>query len=167
MCPTLSSSWTVTHQAPLSMGFLRQEYWSGLPFPPPRDLPDPGSAPVSPVSLALAGGFLTTEPFGKPLLFFMHNNTYFNNIITIVIDKGNEKSFNATIGGKDPEPSVNAGRRVGPGAPLSSVSSLISWDGGSLGSPLPLRAAYGPCNGASLGRKVRLSVSGAAERVGL
>ena len=37
-----ASPWTVAHQAPLSMGFSRQEYWSGLPFPPPRDLPDPG-----------------------------------------------------------------------------------------------------------------------------
>ena len=55
----------VARQAPLSMGFSRQEYWSGLPFPPPGDLPDPGIEPASPVSLALAGGFLTTEPPGK------------------------------------------------------------------------------------------------------
>ena len=52
-------------QAPLSMGFSRQEYWRGLPFPPPGDLPHPGTEPASP---ALAGGFLTTEPPGKPLL---------------------------------------------------------------------------------------------------
>ena len=44
------------------MGFSRQEYWSGLPFPSPGDLPDPGIKPASPVSPALAGGFLTTEP---------------------------------------------------------------------------------------------------------
>ena len=44
-------------QAPRSRGFSRQEYWSGLPFPPPRDLPDPGMEPASP---ALAGGFFTT-----------------------------------------------------------------------------------------------------------
>ena len=54
---------TVAHQAPLSMGFSRQEYWSGLSFPPPGDLPDPG---IEPVSSALAGGFFTTEPPGKP-----------------------------------------------------------------------------------------------------
>ena len=53
------------HQAPLSMGFSRQEYWSGLPFPPPGDLPIPGMEPGSPASLALAGGFFTTEPPGK------------------------------------------------------------------------------------------------------
>ena len=58
--------WTVAHQAPLSMGFSRQEYWSGLPFPPPGDLPDPGIEPTSSASLALAGGFFTTEPLGKP-----------------------------------------------------------------------------------------------------
>ena len=45
------------------MGFSRQEYWSGLPFPSPGDLPDPGMEPTSP---ALAGRFLTAEPLGKP-----------------------------------------------------------------------------------------------------
>ena len=57
------TAWTVAHQAPLSMGFFRQEYWSGLPFPTPGDLPDPGIKPMFP---ALAGGFFTTEPPGKP-----------------------------------------------------------------------------------------------------
>ena len=58
--------WTVAHQAPLPMGFSRQEYRSGLPFPPPRDLPVPGIESTSPASPALAGGFFTTEPSGKP-----------------------------------------------------------------------------------------------------
>ena len=49
-------------QAPLSMGFPRQEYWSGLPFPPPGDLRDPGIKPVSPVSACTAGRFFATEP---------------------------------------------------------------------------------------------------------
>ena len=48
------------------MGFPRQEYWSGLPFPPPGDLPDPGTEPMSLMSLALAGMFFTTVPLGKP-----------------------------------------------------------------------------------------------------
>ena len=56
--------WTVTHQAPLSMEFSRQEYWSGLPCPPAGDLPDPGIEPMNP---ALANGFFTSEPHGKPL----------------------------------------------------------------------------------------------------
>ena len=55
--------WTVAHQAPLSMGFSRQEYWNGLPFPSPRDLPDPGIEPTAP---ALTGGFFTTQPTRNP-----------------------------------------------------------------------------------------------------
>ena len=55
------------HQAPLPMEFSRQEYSSGLTFPPPGDLLDPGIKPVSLVSPALAGGFFTTEPPGKRL----------------------------------------------------------------------------------------------------
>ena len=51
------------HQAPLSLGFARQEYWSGLPFPSPGDLPDPVIEPASP---ALPDGLLTAEPSGKP-----------------------------------------------------------------------------------------------------
>ena len=58
--------WTVACQAPLSMEFSRQESWSGLPFPPPQDLPDPGIQPMSPTSPALAGRFFTTAPPGKP-----------------------------------------------------------------------------------------------------
>ena len=53
--------WTVDHQAPLSMGFSRQEYWSGLPCPPPGDLPNPKIEPASLVSPALAGGFFTSS----------------------------------------------------------------------------------------------------------
>ena len=56
---------TAAHQAPPSLGFSRQEYWSGLPFPSPGDLPNPGIKPVSPMSPVLAGRFLTTEPPGK------------------------------------------------------------------------------------------------------
>ena len=55
--------WTVGHQAPLSMGFPRQEYWSGLPSPSPGDLPNPGIKPRSP---ALQADALTSEPPGKP-----------------------------------------------------------------------------------------------------
>ena len=57
--------WTVAHQAPLSVGFPRQEYWSGLPCPSPADLPNPGIEPTSPVSSALAGGFFTTAHLGS------------------------------------------------------------------------------------------------------
>ena len=60
-------SWTVAHQALLSVGFPRQEYWSGLPSPPPGDLPDPGIKPVSPATPALADRFFITVPPEKPL----------------------------------------------------------------------------------------------------
>ena len=53
--------WTVAHQAPLPMGFSRQEYWSGLPFPPQGDLPNPGIKPTSLASPTLAGGFFATS----------------------------------------------------------------------------------------------------------
>ena len=56
-----ATPWTVAHQAPLSMGFSRQEYWSGLPCPPPRDLPNLGIEPLSLMSPALAGRFFTTS----------------------------------------------------------------------------------------------------------
>ena len=61
--------WTVARQRSLSMGFSRQEYWSGLPFPPPGDLPDPGIEPTSPVSPALQVGSLHTESSEKLSLF--------------------------------------------------------------------------------------------------
>ena len=59
--------WIVARQAPLSMGFFRQEYWSGSPFPPPGDLSHPGIKPASPVSSTMEAGFFTTEPPGKPV----------------------------------------------------------------------------------------------------
>ena len=58
--------WTVAHQPPLSIGFSRQEYWSGLPFPSPGDLSELEIELASPVSPALAGGFFTTEQTRKP-----------------------------------------------------------------------------------------------------
>ena len=64
-CPTLCA-WMVARQAPLSLGFSRQEPWSGLPGPSPGDQPHPGIKPGPP---ALAGGFLTTEPRGRPSPF--------------------------------------------------------------------------------------------------
>ena len=62
LCVCVLTPWTVAHQAPLSMGFLRQEYWSWLPFPPLGDLLDLVIKPESPASLSLVGRFFTTEP---------------------------------------------------------------------------------------------------------
>ena len=69
--------WTVAYQAPQFMGFSRQAYWSGLLFLPPGNLPDPGIKPMSFVSPALASGFFTTEPPGKPAgsnIFYLFHN---------------------------------------------------------------------------------------------
>ena len=63
MSDSFVALWTVDHQAPLSMGFPKQEYWSGFAFPSPGDLPEPGIEDTSP---ALAVGFFTTELPGKP-----------------------------------------------------------------------------------------------------
>ena len=62
--PWKKDRWTVAYQAPLSIGFSRQEYWSGLPFHSPGDLPDPGVEPGSP---ALQADALTSEPPRKPM----------------------------------------------------------------------------------------------------
>ena len=63
--------WTIAHQAPLSMGFSRQEYWRGLPCPPSGDLPSPGIKPPSLMSPALAGGFFTTSAACTVLLLLL------------------------------------------------------------------------------------------------
>ena len=74
--------WTVAHQTPLSMGFSRQEYWSGLQCPPPEDLPDLGMKPMSLIPPALARGFLTTsttwETQGSPMQTIMCGQYHFS-----------------------------------------------------------------------------------------
>ena len=74
-CLTLATRWTVARQAPPSMGFSRQEYWSGLPCSPPGDLPDPG---LEPGSSSLQADSLPSEPPGKPHMIL------YNNIITFL-----------------------------------------------------------------------------------
>ena len=92
-----ATPWTVAHQAPLSMGFPRQEYWSGLPWPSPGDLPHPG---IKAISHALAGGFFTTEPAGKP-------NTYLvvllKNIKAIKKEERKKVKGRTEEGGKERE----------------------------------------------------------------
>ena len=68
--------WTVSHQAPLSVGFSRQEYWSGWPFPSPEDHPDPGIELASP---PLAGGFFTIKPIEK-LHYSLSQDTEYNSL---------------------------------------------------------------------------------------
>ena len=62
MSDSFVTPWIVALQAPLCVGFSRQEYWSGLPFPSQEDLPDPGTQPMAPVSPVLAGRHFTVEP---------------------------------------------------------------------------------------------------------
>ena len=72
--------WTVAYQAPPSMGFSRQEYWSGLPLPSPGDLPDPGTEPRSPAFQADA---LTSEPPGKPTVENTNDQISLQNIFSL------------------------------------------------------------------------------------
>ena len=74
LCPALATPWTVAHQAPLSIGFPRQEYWGGLAFLSPGDLPDSGIKPRSP---ALKSGFFTAQPLGSPSDSVKHTNIFF------------------------------------------------------------------------------------------
>ena len=67
-----ATRWTVACQVPLSMGFSRQEYWSGLPCPPPGDLPDPGMERVSLASPAMASGFFTTSSTWEAQCVYTH-----------------------------------------------------------------------------------------------
>ena len=93
LCPTLATPWTVAGQASLSMGFSRQEYWSGLPFPSPGDLPNPGIEPRS----ALQADSSPPELRGKP-----HTNIY----LVLVVVHGTGASLLAQL---VTNPPANAG----------------------------------------------------------
>ena len=75
-CSTLCDPWTVAHQAPLSMGFSRQEHWSELPFPSPGDLPYPGIEPIALTSPTLPSGLFTTRQPRKP--YFLYTSFKFH-----------------------------------------------------------------------------------------
>ena len=81
---TLHDPWTIAHQAPLSMGFPRQEYWNGLPFPPPGDLPNPGIELTSLVSPASAGRFFTTMPPYVCIYKYIHIYIYILHVHTAI-----------------------------------------------------------------------------------
>ena len=84
--PLFEAPWTVVRQALLSMEFFRQEYWSGLPFSLPGDLPYPEIEPMSPASPALPGRFFTAEPPGKPKR--IHKEMYIRGHITGIGSQG-------------------------------------------------------------------------------
>ena len=96
LCPTLVTPWTVAYQSPLSMGFSRQEYWSGLPFPSPRDFPDPRMEPTSLMSLVLTGKFFTTratENMGVSSITQLRpaRTTYFHRCGELVLSPGKKE----------------------------------------------------------------------------
>ena len=74
LSPTFCDPMDLAHQASLSMGLSQEEYWSGLPFPCPGGLPDPGIKPTSPAAPALLGRFFTTVPSGNPC--YLVTSTY-------------------------------------------------------------------------------------------
>ena len=78
---SFATLWTVACQTPLSMGFSRHEYWNGLPFPPPGDLPDPETEPMSP---ALAERFFITESPRKPFYGHLYKGTLHSNFKRMV-----------------------------------------------------------------------------------
>ena len=103
----------VACQAPLSMGFFRQESWSGLPFPSPEYLPDPG---IKPASLALTGGFFTSEPPGKP--HKCHSLSFSKWLMVVLLRSSGEE------GGWEGQLKLG---EAGTSAWQLSVGSLVSW----------------------------------------
>ena len=85
-----ATPWTVAHQAPPSMGFSRQEYWSGLPFPSPGDLPDPGIEPRSP---SLQADALPSEPPGKPAEAHKEDRINIWKEINLIFSPSSEMTF--------------------------------------------------------------------------
>ena len=122
---------TVAHQASLSMRFLRQEYWSGLPFTSPGDLPDPGVETVSPT---LAGGFFTTEPAGKPQSQFF--SSLYHTFVAVL-----EKCQRRVSG----TPAAAAFKELYlPASSLHLVEVLDSWITGNIQSSLNLKKKKNP-----------------------
>ena len=92
--------WTVACQAPLSMGFSRQEYWGGLPFPPPGDLPNPGIEPESLASPVLAGKFFTTSAtWEAPMKFTSPQKSGLAHSLTVSMCHNTLKTYNTPAEG--------------------------------------------------------------------
>ena len=86
--PLFETLWTAAHQAPMSMGFIRQEYWNRLPFPPPGDLPSPGTESVSLASPAMADSFFTTVSPESPYLLCSSFGDKLSRILYPVLHRG-------------------------------------------------------------------------------
>ena len=112
MSNSFATPQTAACQAPLSMGFSRQEYWSGLSLTPPEDLPNPETEPMSSASLALAGRFFTTKPRGKP------SKNWFINALQVCLGSWlcarllAILAFTAQLGKRDAEHAIVCVRRI-------------------------------------------------------
>ena len=91
-----ATPWVVARQTSLSLGFSRREYWSGLPFPSLRDLPDPG---IEPMYLSLAGRFFTTEPLGKPWCVCVYARVF----VCVCVQVGNLHRSSGSQGLRGPQ----------------------------------------------------------------
>ena len=124
-------SWTVAHQAPLPTGFSRQEDWSGLPFSPPGDLPDPGIKPVSLMSPALAGRLFTTSATWEAQQSVLLQYVLLTQINSHV-------GFPGGATGKTPPAHAgdtgDVGWIPGSGKPLATHSSILAWKAHGQGS---------------------------------
>ena len=119
----------VTYQVPLSVAFSRQEYWSGLSFPSPGDLPDPG---MEPESSALAGGFFTTEPPEKPYIIY-----YIIIYISVAFPGGSDGKAPAyNVGGPGSIPGSGRSLGEGNGNPLQYSCLENPMDGGAWLAPV-------------------------------
>ena len=98
---------TVARQAPLSIEFSRQEYWSGLPFPNPGDLPDPGIKPTCLASSALTGGFLITV-LVSTYCIYINTRIYHNNCLNFM-KRGYRGKGSPLVKLRDPPPKEKAG----------------------------------------------------------
>ena len=124
MSDSCVTPWTVDHQAPLSMGFLKQEYWRGLPFLSPGDLPDPGIELASP---ALASKFFASELLGKPTSNYTSIGKKKKKVTVGFPNSsaGKESSCNAGGASSIPESGRSAGEEIG--YPIQhSWASLVS-----------------------------------------
>ena len=120
-CPTLATPWIVAHQTPLSIGFSRQESWSGLPFPSPGDLPDPGIEPGSP---ALQADSLLTELLGKP--------RWKGKVPTHMLQRDGRRTWEPALGPSGPAGQEGEDQDPGQCTPSPPPSSRQGWTRGSL-----------------------------------
>ena len=135
--------WSIIHQVPLSMGFSRQEYWRGLPFPTPGDLPYPG---IKPTSLLVGSGFLTSEPSGKPNKFKFGTNLHsivFRNIVIREVLQSYRRNRDSLCDGR----SFTLVRPYEPPIKIKNKGEIAGFGGEGNGTPLQYSFLENPMDG--------------------